>query len=229
VLVRRSRPGWSLLELLFASAIAGVLSLAAVAVLRQVGRATAVGAARARAEAVAQEALAVAGALIETAVVTEVLHDTAVHIVSVVTDAIPCRDGTVAPLLADTPSPAPGDRWIVLERAGTTDGTDSLVWRPVEPMRVVAAGIGCVETDSARALVRVTGRARLVPYRSADGSWMLGLRRCAGRCEPVQPIAGPIRAPTEGGWQVRDVSCGLELGVRAAGATAMRWQIARRC
>ena len=227
--VRRSRPGWSLLELLIASALAGVLSMVSVAVLRQVERATAGGAARARSEAVAQEALAVAGALIEAAVVTEVLHDTAVHLESVVTDAIPCRDGTVAPLLANTPSPAPGDRWIALERAVTADGGDSLVWRPVDPMRVVADGVGCVETDSARPLVRVTGQTRLVSYRASDGSWMLGFRRCAGRCEAAQPLAGPIRAPAEGGWQVRDVPCGLELGVRAVGATAMRWRIARRC
>ncbi|MDQ8145266.1 MAG: prepilin-type N-terminal cleavage/methylation domain-containing protein [Gemmatimonadota bacterium] len=227
--VSRSRPGMSLVELLVASAIASLLSLAAVALLRHVGRAAAVGAANARAEAVAQEALAVAGALIEAAVVIAVLGDTAVDLVSLVTDVIPCRDGTAAPIRTDVLAPAPGDRWVVLVRTVTTEGRDSLVWRAAEPMRVVPDGLGCVATDTARLLLRVTAQTRLVPYRSSDGSWMLGVRRCAERCEPAQPVAGPIRAPSDGGFQVRQVVCGLELGVRPAGATAVRWRLAGRC
>jgi prepilin-type N-terminal cleavage/methylation domain-containing protein len=223
------RPGVTLIELLLAVALTGLLTTAATAVLRSVTRAMGRAAIRDRAEALADEALAVAGAMIEAAVDATVLGDTALHIVSLVTDGIACADGTLVRLDSAGPEPAPGDRWVVLERGVSANGSDSLVWRSVSPMPLASGGMACAIPDPARLLVRVVSDSRLVPYRNADGVWMLGLRRCFDRCEPAQPLVGPIHPPAEGGWQLRPAPCGIDVGVRAVGGIAVRWRLVPRC
>lgn len=227
--VRPRRRGVTLLELLVATGSAGVLALAALSLLRQSSEAARWRAATSRAESVAQEALAVAGTLIDASVDATVLGDTAVDLRAVVLDAVPCVDGSVARLGSPGPLPAPEDQWFVLERHLTAAGTDSLAWRSSPARPVLEAQERCAVPDAQHPLVRVTGRHRLVAYRSAEGPWMVGLRRCTDRCEPAQPLAGPIRAPVDGGWQVRAVSCGIEVGVRPVGVVAVRRRLVDVC
>ena len=54
--------------------------------------------------------------------------------------------------------------------------------------------------------VRVYRRGRFALYHAGGGDWMLGWRRChpwSGACGPIQPVAGPLRAPGAGGFAVR--------------------------
>lgn len=52
------------------------------------------------------------------------------------------------------------------------------------------------------AAIRLAREGRLAPYLSG-GEWMLGWRRCArGVCGIVQPLAGPLRRPRDGGFRV---------------------------
>ncbi|MFZ9987208.1 MAG: PulJ/GspJ family protein [Candidatus Nanopelagicales bacterium] len=52
--------------------------------------------------------------------------------------------------------------------------------------------------------VEIYRAVRLVPYRDVSAGWMLGLRHCVGMvCGPVQPIAGPVRSPRDGGLSFR--------------------------
>lgn len=223
------RPGVTLVELLLAVALTGLLATAATTLLRGITRAMSRAATRDRAAGVAEEALAVAAAMAEAAVDVTVLGDTALEVASLVTDGIPCGDGTLVLLDSAGAAPAPGDRWVVLERILVANGSDSLVWRSIPAMPVANRGSACAIPDASRLLVRVTSHTRLVPYRTADGRWMLGLRDCLDRCEPAQPLVGPLHPPAEGGWQLRRVPCGIEVGVRAVGGIAVRWRLVRRC
>jgi prepilin-type N-terminal cleavage/methylation domain-containing protein len=223
------RPGVTLVELLLAVALTGLLATAATTLLRGITRAMSRAATRERAAAVVEEALAVAGSMAEAAVDVAVLGDTALEVASLVADGIPCGDGTAALLDSAGVMPAPGDRWVVLERVGVPNGSDSLRWRSVPAMPLAGRGTACATPDTSRLLVRVTSHTRLAPYRGADGGWMLGLRRCLDRCEPAQPLVGPIHPPAEGGWQLRAVPCGIDVGVRAVGSIAVRWRLVRRC
>ena len=226
----RRREGFTLLELVVAVAAGGILVGAAVSVLRQTGASLARGGRRDRADAVAEEALAVAVGLAESAVALTIVGDTALAYDAPVLEAIPCDDGTVAPLtVSEGGTPAAGDRWVALSVVPSTTSRDSLLWLPVAPRPVRDGTIGCVLADATPVLVRVVRSGRLVPYRAADGTWMLGLRGCDGDCTPAQPVAGPIRSPSAGGWRLRVVPCGVDVAVWAEGAVSARWATARRC
>lgn len=57
--------------------------------------------------------------------------------------------------------------------------------------------------------VRAGRRGRLAVYYVGRGEWMLGWRRCAaGTCGVVQPVAGPLRSPSAGGFFVETVGTG---------------------
>ena len=228
--VKRGRPGLTLLELLVSVSIAGVLVVAATALVRAASGAAARELARGRAAAITEEVLSVTVALVEQAMGAVVLGDSALVIESHVMDGIPCPDGTMASLV-HTPAiaPEPGDRWRVLERAETTAGGDTLFWRPSSLMPLQVGGTRCAASDSTRLLVRVVRRARIEPYRTAQGVWMLGFRHCPDGCDLMQPLAGPIRPPAERGWQLRAVACGVEVGVRVLEAAPVHWRLARVC
>ena len=223
------RAGVTLVEFVLAVTLTGLLAILASTILRSTTRAMGRAATRERAAAVVEEALAVAGSMAEAAVDVAVLGDTALELASLVTDGLPCDDGTTALLDSAGVMPAPGDRWVVLERVAAANGSDSLVWRSIPAMPIAGRGTACARPDASRLLVRVTSHTRLVPYRGADGGWMLGLRRCIDRCENAQPLVGPIHPPAEGGWQLRAVPCGIDVGVRAVGSIAVRWRLVRRC
>lgn len=226
----RRPPGMTLLEVLVATGLAGMLVIAATGLMRATARVSAREVARGRAATVTEDALAVVAALIGDAVSAVVLGDTAVLFESLVLDGVLCSDGTVAALVRGPGlSPASGDRWLRLERGRTASGGDSALWRPTAPISIRADGTTCSSVDSVRPLLRVVRRARIEPYRTSEGIWMVGLRQCPAACDPIHPIAGPVRAPVEGGWQLRVPECGLEVGVRSLGSVGMSWRIVRQC
>lgn len=66
--------------------------------------------------------------------------------------------------------------------------------------------------------IRIGRRGRLALY-DAGGQWMLGWRRCGnGTCGTVQPVAGPLRSPSAGGFSVRSTGSALEIRVGVPGA-----------
>ena len=65
--------------------------------------------------------------------------------------------------------------------------------------------------------VRIGRRGRLALYYAGRGEWMLGWRRCnSGACGVVQPVAGPLRGPSMGGFMAeteRDGVLRVRVGV----------------
>lgn len=224
------RAGFTLLELLVAVTVASIVGISALGLLRQTANGIARGAARARAVTVAEESLGVSLAVAEQALTVEVLDDSAMAVVSLVADVVPCQDQTAVPLtLADGMTPMPGDRWFLLVPDTTTVVGPPVGWRASGPRPLRAVGDRCPVADSAGFLLRVVRPTRLVPYRGADGAWMLGVRPCAAACTAAQPIAGPLRSPASGGFRVRAIPCGIEFAVWATEAPSARSAIARRC
>ncbi len=57
--------------------------------------------------------------------------------------------------------------------------------------------------------LRIGRRGRLSIYNAGGGDWMLGWRRCAnGACGVIQPVAGPLRSRSAGGFQVNAIGGG---------------------
>lgn len=219
------RSGIAVLEVLLAIVLGASLTAAAVSLLRAAAVAGMRATHRSRVESVVEEALGVTVALVGGSAQVVVDGDTAVTLERAVLDALPCGDGSVVVLSDDAvAAPLPDDRWSILARLA-----DSVVWRPSPALSVRDPAVACPLPDSTRLLARVTRRVRVVPYRSSDGTWMLGLRTCVTECGPAQPLAGPIRPPVEEGWRVRAVACGIDVGVWAVGARAPRWRLASQC
>ena len=148
--------------------------------------------------------------------------------------------GVAEPLYAAVQPPEVGDlvRAVVRDSAGTVlrwsaARVDSVtvrsgaaacgapgIWVPIADgtalsVRVVAALDPLVAPGAA---ARIGRHGRLSIYESA-GEWMLGFRRCAsGTCGVVQPLAGPLRRPSDGGLRiVSDGDGTLRLRVRVPG------------
>jgi hypothetical protein len=71
------------------------------------------------------------------------------------------------------------------------------------------------------ASVRLGQRGRFTLYRSGDGSWMFGWRRChpwLDVCGAVQPVAGPLRSPSAGGFRISYAENPVRYEIRAVGA-----------
>lgn len=74
--------------------------------------------------------------------------------------------------------------------------------------------------------IRVLRRGRFALYHAGKGEWVLGWRRChpyGGTCSSIQPVAGPLRAPSAGGFRIlRDEAAGIwavqSVGVGGRGA-----------
>lgn len=215
-------------ELVVALACGAILATAAASVLRG----TVAGAARRErtrlGAATADEALAVAVRLIEDALAVVVLADSAILLESSVADVVPCADGT-AGVIGGPPSTPPGadDVWRAMRHAPSSDPPS---WERTAARPLRADGTLCSVPDSTWLMMRVTRRQRLGVYRATDGSWTLGLRRCGSLgCDPPQPLAAPLAAPTAGGWRVSETPCAVAVVVRGLFAVAPRSALARRC
>lgn len=84
-------------------------------------------------------------------------------------------------------------------------------WRAVdaasEPVLRLVLGDSLPSALEPGAEVRVYRRGRFALYHAGSGDWMLGWRRChpwTEACGPIQPVAGPLRAPSAGGFRVRE-------------------------
>lgn len=78
--------------------------------------------------------------------------------------------------------------------------------------------------------VRIGRRGRLALYNAGGGDWMLGWRRCGnGTCGVVQPVAGPLRSRSAGGFRVTALGGGaLDIRVGVPGiAGQMQAPVAR--
>lgn len=224
------RAGVTLLEVLVAATAAGVVSIAALSVLRHLVAGAARDAARARADAAATEALTVTRALLDASAGVRSIGDSGLALDLVVSDLVPCVDGTASPLVPSTDMTIEiGDRWHALAWRAGTAGVDSLAWQVVEPRPLPLASARCASTDPAMVMIRISRSVQVAPYQSSDGSWMLALRQCEVVCGPAQPVAGPLEPPERGGWRARMLPCGVELSVRSSGAPAWRSIVVPRC
>lgn len=71
------------------------------------------------------------------------------------------------------------------------------------------------------AAVRLAQRGRFTLYRSGDGGWMFGWRRChpwLDVCGAVQPVAGPLQSPGASGFRIRYLEDPVRYEIRAVGA-----------
>jgi hypothetical protein len=74
-------------------------------------------------------------------------------------------------------------------------------------------------------LVRVGRTGRFTLYHAGSGDWMLGWRRCAAIsmvCGVVQPVAGPLRPPSAGGFRIRALTGPDRWALEARGAGSDR-------
>jgi hypothetical protein len=69
-------------------------------------------------------------------------------------------------------------------------------------------------------VVRVLRRTVLASYRDGRGRWMLGRRALVGgRWEAIQPVAGPLRPPRQGGFTARALDAdGAPVAILSAAA-----------
>ncbi len=139
----------------------------------------------------------------------------------------PEADDEVRALVRDTLG---GARWVaaVVDSATTRTGSDACV----TDGRYVAASdaalprprlVGSLDPRATPGTpVRVARRGRLSLYHAGGGDWMLGFRRCArGVCGTNQPVAGPLRTPSGGGFRILLAGPGAHrIVVRVAGAGA---------
>ncbi|CAN5166735.1 hypothetical protein BH23GEM2_BH23GEM2_03430 [soil metagenome] len=228
--------GWTLVELLMAVTILGVITALGASTLaseqrdaRAAARLRAVRAEIRDAGSVLAQELRGASPPGDT---LRLVADSAIEFFAPILTAVTCAPGSGTRLLLSPPMLAYGP---TVPASGSQPDSGDLVWVWVEDslrtpgswrrwqVAAYAAGSGesCnleLETLGAQTqLLTIAGDAGLVPagapvqlvrrgrysvYRSADGAWYLGYKRCdalgPSRCQAVQPVAGPYRARTGG-------------------------------
>ncbi|MBA2706203.1 MAG: prepilin-type N-terminal cleavage/methylation domain-containing protein [Gemmatimonadaceae bacterium] len=158
-------------------------------------------------------------------------------------------DGDLAMLYATDSANGDG-RWDVFRIAAFTGQSVSSACPPAEgftsPGDLSASGsafqltLGETPSGDVRkgSPVRFVRRARYSLYRSGDGKWYLGYRRCdpggVGGCDAVQPVSGPYMpyaggagAPSGIGFRYYDAQ-GLELSGGSSGNSVARIDITVR-
>lgn len=155
------------------------------------------------------------------------MADSALELFATVGASVSCRasSGNVITLAAESPDgntltsflavPDTGDLALVFRATGGRDGR----WERyrIASFAARSAGPGCLVEGSAPgeafaltlhlppevpvlagSPIRFVRRARYSLYRSSDGKWYLGYRRCnaagASACGSIQPLSGPYRA-----------------------------------
>lgn len=211
-----ARPGTGLAELLVSVALAGVVMAAASRSLVQHLRWQRSRAAGAAAEQIVRDVHDVLRAELErSAGVARVLGDTAVE-VPALRGLIRACDASVGRLVVPNASswwatPRSGDSLAVPDTLTRTEwrtvitavGTQRASSQcPAGGTRLALAS-NLPATAPALALpVRVWRIMRYTAYRASDGMWWLGERNCTPTCGSVQPVAGPVLPPSQGGFRV---------------------------
>ena len=220
------RRGTSVVELLVALTIAGVVLAAATgSFLRQQRTATGLAAtAQAQGQARAAAALLPAQLSLDALSVEDVVpgagRDTALQFRAAIASGVSC-DSARAPAFAVDDTGLAAGAVAAMPHAG-----DSLWWYRADGGSWTGRGITGVSADSGacaaesrtgllmrlgvedtvviapRTPLRVTRQERLAIYRAGDGSWQLGLREwsdATGAMGAPQPVAGPFQlAATDG-------------------------------
>jgi len=212
----KARHGAGLAELLVSVTLAGVVMAAASRGLSQHLRWQRGRAATAAAQQIVQDALDVLRAELQrSSGEPRALGDTAVDVPSVRLLLRACDASTGRLVVpngsASWAAPRSGDSLAVLDTLARVEwrtliatvssqrassacpagGTRLSLTSPVPP------------TAPALALpVRIWRVMRYTTYRAPDGLWWLGERACAPACGLVQPVAGPLLPPSQGGFRV---------------------------
>jgi type II secretory pathway pseudopilin PulG len=212
----KARQGMGLAELLVSVALAGVVMAAASRSLTQHLRWQRNRAAIVAAEQIVQDAHEVLRAELERSWgEARVLGDTAVDVPSLRGFFRACEAATGRLVLPNTPSwwtaPRSGDSLAVLDTLTQTE------WRTlVAAVGAQRASSQCPAGGAKLTLaspvpltapvlalpVRVWRIMRYTAYRGSDGTWWLGERACAPTCGLVQPVAGPLLPPSQGGLRM---------------------------
>lgn len=157
----------------------------------------------------------------------------------------PAMPGRVESLTSVATAPAPGDRLDIFT-VGEADGSPTWHTTLVSDVQERPALEGCGSESpyvarvhlgqpafrirhEAQALrphlgapVELYRAIRVLSYRDAAGhGWMVGVRQClATGCGSIQPVAGPVRSPRDGGLIFRRVAAPelVEVTVRTPGS-----------
>jgi type II secretory pathway pseudopilin PulG len=232
------RRGAGLAELVVSLSLAGVVAAVAVAGLAQHQRAQQRRETAAVAEQIAHDVLRVMRAQLAHALdAPQLLGDTAVQLRVLRGAAKACA---VDPTRLTFPSdgewwsaPRMGDSLAVLDTLSAIEwkasvlATTTLRASPNCP----TGGTRLTLSEPVPATVpplllpaRVWHTVRLALYRASDGQWWLGERLCTPACGAMQPIAGPLRSPAEGGFRLMrapgDSTGPLRIDVRVRPAVA---------
>jgi type II secretory pathway pseudopilin PulG len=210
------RRGAGLAELVVALSLASVVAAVAVAGLAQHQRAQQRRETAALAEQISHDALRVLRAQLTHALdAPRLLGDTAVQLRVLRGAAKACAADP-----ARLTFPSEGDWWSA-PRTGdslaVTDTLSGIEWKasvvatttlrasascPAGGTRLTLSGLVPSTVPSLLLPARVWHTVRLALYRASDGQWWLGERLCTPVCGAMQPIAGPLRSPAEGGLRL---------------------------
>lgn len=95
-------------------------------------------------------------------------------------------------------TPGSWRRWRVASHVAAVNDSCSVGLEPQVGQPQQLTVVGDAGTIPAGAPVKLVRRGRYSVYRSSDGAWYLGYKRCdalgPSRCQAVQPVAGPYRA-----------------------------------
>ncbi len=231
-----ARRGVGLAEVLVTVALAGVVMAAASHGLAQHLRLRRARDATARADEIVREVHVILRAeLGHAAGQIRVLGDTAVDLPSLRVLSRACEVSSTRLILSSSTSwwaaPRPGDSLAVLDTLTRTEWRTSVV--AVGSQRASAAcpdggtklTLSAAPPPTVPALLlpaRIWRMMRYAAYRAADGTWWFGERNCVSSCGAVQPIAGPLLPPAQGGLRLSVVldahgrPRALDVSVRAA-------------
>jgi len=229
------RSGTGLTELVVALALASVVTTVAVAGLTQHRRAQQRRDAAARAEQIVLDVARILRVQLGRAVgPPRLLADTALQLQLLRGTAKACATEPARLTLPADPAwwsaPRAGDSVAVLDTLSGVDWKASVLAvatlraSPSCPAGGIRLTLSAPVPATAPAMflpVRVSYLVRLAPYRASDGQWWFGERLCTPVCGAMQPIAGPLRSPAEGGFRLRQAAgdgvavLRLDLRVRA--------------
>jgi prepilin-type N-terminal cleavage/methylation domain-containing protein len=203
--------GVTVVELLVALTLLGVLGALAARALRQAEGTVRTRAAADRAARTADEVVSVGEALVGAATTRtppRILGDTALEWWQDIGRGLSCASGgdsVLLPVLHSAVwwSAAPDTTDVVTLETATGERTESRVAevRQRPPSAACPSGawrlrLPWAAAPSTAVLVHIARRTRLVSYRGGDGEWWWGERRCPAPlerpCGPAQPITGPL-------------------------------------
>lgn len=231
----KPRRGTSLVESLVALALAGVVMAVASRGLSHHLRLRRERDDQARADEVVQVVREILRAELDHAEPAPfLLGDTAVQLASSRVVAVACDQSPARLVLPASAAwwsaPRAGDSLALIDTLSGAEWRAAIVATGTQrasvrcPMGGTRLTLSLPPPSSVPALLlptRVWRAMRYMAYRGSDGAWWLGERSCAPACSSAQPIAGPLLAPSRGGFRLSLVldptghSVALDVSARA--------------